>query len=98
VLSVQGAAGRTKYMQVIYTNSFKKDYNSLTLPVQRQADKKLGLLISNPRHPSLQTKKMKGTKDIWEARISRSYRMTFNVVEDFIILRRIGTHDILRAP
>lgn len=85
-------------MQVIYTNSFKKDYDSLAPFIQRQADKKLGLLLSNPRHPSLQTKKMEGTKGIWEARVSRNYRMTFNLVEDCLILRRIGTHDILRKP
>jgi len=85
-------------MKIIYTNSFKKDYDSLTPFIQGQTDKKLALLISNPRHPSIQVKKMKGTKDIWEARVSRNYRMTFNLVEDYLILRRIGTHDILRKP
>ncbi len=85
-------------MQIIYTDSFKKDYHSLTPAIQKQADKKLALLISNLRHPSLQVKKIRRTNNIWEARISISYRVTFNLVEDCIILRRIGTHDILRSP
>jgi addiction module RelE/StbE family toxin len=85
-------------MQVIHTNSFEKDYNSLPALIQKQANKKLELLLSNLRHPSLQTKKMEGTRGVWEARISKSYRMTFNLIEDCIILRRIGTHNILRRP
>jgi mRNA-degrading endonuclease YafQ of YafQ-DinJ toxin-antitoxin module len=40
---------------------------------------------------------MKGAKDIWEASVSMSYRISYQLVGDKIILRRIGTHDILRS-
>lgn len=39
---------------------------------------------------------MKGTQGIWEASVTLSYRFTFNWESDLIILRRIGTHDILQ--
>lgn len=85
-------------MKAVYTESFEKDYNSLALSIQKQTNRKLGLLLSNMRHPSLRVKKMEGTKDIWEASVTKSYRITFNLLEDCLILRRIGTHDILRKP
>jgi mRNA interferase RelE/StbE len=45
------------------------------------------------RYPGLRVKKIKGTEYIWEARASRSLRMTFQIEEDTIILRNIGQHD-----
>jgi len=35
----------------------------------------------------------KGTAGIWEARVSRSLRMTFQVEGDTAVLRNIGRHD-----
>ncbi len=49
-------------------------------------------------HPSLGVKKIKGTKNIWEARASRSLRITFNFEGDTIILRTVGEHDVLSHP
>jgi len=39
---------------------------------------------------------MKGLKDIWEASVTMSYRITFHRSGDTALLRRIGTHDILK--
>jgi mRNA-degrading endonuclease YafQ of YafQ-DinJ toxin-antitoxin module len=39
---------------------------------------------------------MRGVEGIWEARVSISYRLTFQIIEDTVFLRRIGTHEILR--
>jgi hypothetical protein len=36
---------------------------------------------------------MQGTENIWEARVSRSLRMTFEFEGHTIILRNIGLHD-----
>jgi hypothetical protein len=41
---------------------------------------------------------MQDPRDIWEGRISRSYRFTFQITEDAYVLRAIGTHDILSKP
>lgn len=77
-------------------DSFTRDYRRLPKHVQGQADKALALLEKNPRHPSLHTKRVRGTPDIWEARVSLSYRLTFQWERELIILRRLGTHDILK--
>lgn len=81
-----------------HLESFKKDYDALSPKIQKRVDKQLGFLIQNSQHPSLRAKKMKGFKDIWEARITKNYRFTFQIKEDTYIFRRIGTHDILRGP
>lgn len=75
---------------------FQKDYKSLPRGIQKQFEKAIRLFEENPRHPSLRVKKMEGTADIWEARVTQSYRFTFNWEGDVVSLRRIGTHNILR--
>ena len=76
-------------------DSFERDYIRLPEQVQVLVEKAIRLLAENPRHPSLHIKKMKGTKDIWEGRVTRSYRFTFNWEGDVITFRRVGTHHIL---
>lgn len=82
-------------MKVVFTKPFKRDYNGLPPRTQRALDKALKFFIANQRHPSLRAKKLPGTP-IWYARISREYRFTFQYRDDSVILRRTGTHDILR--
>jgi hypothetical protein len=50
---------------------------------------------ADPHHPSIQVKKMRGTRNIWEGRVSLSYRFTFQREGNVIILRRVGSHSIL---
>lgn len=50
------------------------------------------------KYPSLEVKKLKGTSSIWEARASKSLRITFNLKGNIIILRTIGEHKILDRP
>jgi mRNA-degrading endonuclease RelE of RelBE toxin-antitoxin system len=85
-------------MKVAFTAPFKKDYVRLPLSLREQVDKQIRRLIENPRHPSLGVKKMEGCGDVLEARITRAYRMTFQITGDTYLLRRVGTHDILKNP
>ncbi len=39
---------------------------------------------------------MHGVEGIWEARVSISHRITYELDGDTLTLRRIGPHDILR--
>ena len=82
-------------MKLVFTEPFKKDYEDLPAKVRSALDKALVFLITSPRHPSLRAKKLPST-EIWYARVSRNYRFTFQHAGDFIILRRVGTHDILQ--
>lgn len=85
-------------MKLSFTKTFIRDYRKLPQDIRELTDKQLGLLLSNPKHPSLNLKKMKDPRDIWEGRITLSYRFTFQIAEDAYILRQVGTHDVLRNP
>jgi len=70
----------------------------LPQPIKKATQKQLGLLLSNPDHPSLNIKKMRDPRNIWEGRITKFYRFTFQIEDDCYILRNIGIHDILNKP
>jgi len=83
-------------LNITYTDSFTRDFRNLPKDIKTRASKGLRLLIENPRHPSLRARKMKAVEDIWEASISMAYRVTYQIAGNDLILRRIGTHDILK--
>ena len=58
----------------------------------------LRFLLEDPAHPSLRVKRVQGTESIWEMSVTMNYRITFEITEERIVLRRIGTHDVLRKP
>jgi len=80
-------------MNFIETSRFRRAYKSLPEDAQLRVKDTLRKLTDNPRYPSLQVKKIKGTKDIWEVRVSLDYRMTFQIIKDYFILRNVGHHD-----
>lgn len=85
-------------MKLFFTHSFIRDYQGLPDHLQKTVDQKLKLFLNNQRHPSLNIKKMQDPRDIWEGRITKGYRFTFQIEGDTCILRRLGTHDVLRTP
>jgi mRNA interferase RelE/StbE len=81
-------------MDILLTESFKKDYKKLSSKTQRQVKKKLEILSQDPRHPSLRTKKIKGSNEsIFECSINIGIRMTWQYSNQNILLRAIGEHD-----
>jgi len=80
-------------VRIARTESFKKAWGQLSDEQKALARKAIENLIKDMRYPSLRVKKVKGTEHIWEARASRSIRMTFQIDGDTIILRNIGQHD-----
>jgi len=85
-------------MKPLFTENFVREYRKLPQQIQKATDNQLGLLLSNPQHPSLAIKKMQDPRNIWEGRVTESYRFTFQIEEGTYILRKVGTHDILRKP
>ena len=80
-------------MRIARTEGFKKAWRQLTEEQKASGQKTIEILVTNIRYPGLRVKKIKGTEYIWEARVSRSLRMTFQIEGDTIILRNIGQHD-----
>jgi len=85
-------------MKIQTTRPFDRDYDDLPEPIKEQIDKQLTLFLDNPHHPSIRVKKIKGYPKIWEGRITKNYRFTFQIEGEIYILRRIGTHNILKTP
>ncbi len=77
------------------TDAFLRDYRALPADIRQRVEKQLRLLLEDYRHPSLRLKKLKGT-DKFEIRISKGYRLTLRLNKEYMELRRVGTHDILR--
>jgi len=86
-------------MHLILTNRFQKAYQSLTADEPGRVQKAIRLMPGDLRHPSLRLKRIKGTQGIWEARASKSLRITFETEGDALILRNVGHYDqTLKKP
>lgn len=80
------------------TEPFKRDFQKLPETIKRRTEAALKLLLSNPHHPSLRVKKVrgdiiKGYDNIFEARITKDYRFFFLIETDAYILLRCGRHE-----
>ena len=80
-------------MKITRTTRFKRAWKELTEEEKNLARKALRNLATDLRYPALRVKKMQGVEYIWEARVSRSLRMTFQIEGNTIVLRNIGRHD-----
>jgi len=85
-------------MKLAFTKTFIKNYRQLPGLLQQTIDKQVALLLSSPQHPSLNIKKMSDRRNICEGMVTPSYRFTFQIKKNTYILRRAGTHDILKNP
>lgn len=85
-------------MRAIFTQPFVRDYYELPEEVQKQFDKQLGFLLTNPRHPSLQARIVNQRRRIWKAKVNGGYRFTFEIEGDTVVLRAIGAHDEMERP
>jgi mRNA-degrading endonuclease RelE of RelBE toxin-antitoxin system len=90
-------------IRVYPTQPFARDSLKLSPEMRRIVQRKLDLFRENPRHPSLRVKKMHGHEEIWELSLTEDYRVTFEWSETqgqerIAILRRVGSHDILKTP
>ena len=79
-----------------FSNRFKKEHNNLPKEIQKAFDQKLQLFLKDISHSSLRVKRIQGTKNRWEGSITMKYRFTFELSENTLIFRAIGTHDILK--
>lgn len=86
-------------MEVVFTEQFEQAYSTLTRQEKQGVMKAVAFLGENPRHPGLNVKKMEGKRNIWEARVSRRLRMTFEISGETITMRNVGEHDsVLKTP
>jgi len=88
-------------VKITRTEQFKRDFQRLPNEIKLKTEAAVRLLLSNPRHPShpsLRVKKVKGGvikgyNNIFEGRITRDYRFFFLIETDAYILLRCGKHE-----
>jgi len=85
-------------MGMRFTKFFERDYKKLSDEIRKRLDKQLIFLLENNKHPSLRVKKVKGYYNVWEGRITKSYRFTFEIKKEIYFARRCGSHSILNNP
>lgn len=82
---------------IVRTARFEKHYKRLTNQEKKQLENKLLLLTENPNHPSLRTKRIQGTTDLFECSVNMDIRIIWYYEgEKMIILVDVGHHDILK--
>ena len=69
-----------------YTKEFEKNLKSLTNQEQKMVANKLKLLISNPFYPSLRTKKVQGSDNVFEMSVNMDIRILWKYENGIIIL------------
>ncbi len=75
---------------------FTKSADRLPKETRAKLPKAFKLLTSNPRHPSLHLKKIKGAtrSDVYECRVDRSWRLILQNIGDMNFdLVYVGAHD-----
>ena len=83
--------------QFTFTDRFQKHFKVLTENEKKQIMKKLALLAENPLHPSLRTKRIQGTTDLFECSVNMDIRIIWYYEGDkIIVLLDVGHHDILK--
>ena len=82
--------------KITYTKRFEKNLKKLTAAEKAQLKKKLEILIMDPLYPSLRTKRIQGTEDLFEFSVNMDVRVIWQYEgETLILLLDIGHHDIL---
>lgn len=80
---------------MIFTRSdrLKNNYAKLNDEIKKKVKARLKLMSENPMHPSLSTRRIQGTENIFEASVNMSIRMTWQYVEGGVLIRNVGEHD-----
>ncbi|OGD31730.1 hypothetical protein A3C91_03590 [Candidatus Azambacteria bacterium RIFCSPHIGHO2_02_FULL_52_12] len=79
-------------MRVDFSSRFLRSYDAAPLRVRNDFDKQLTHLLANIRHPSLTAKKYNETRNIWQARVNRSWRFYFTIESDMYRMIDIISH------
>lgn len=84
-------------LKITYTDRFHKHYKKLSEAEKTQFKTRLAVFVDNPMHPSLRTKRIKGTDDLFEFSVNMDIRVIWYYEDAALVaLIDIGHHDVLR--
>ena len=75
-----------------YTTRFQRSFSKAPATIQDAFDKQAALLVENLRHPSLRAKKFDESADVWQARVTGSWRMYFRIEGDTYVFLDMIPH------
>ncbi|MCH7820222.1 MAG: hypothetical protein IIB40_11835 [Candidatus Marinimicrobia bacterium] len=79
-------------MKIETTRRFEKEFRSLSIKIKNKALKQILLLEENPSHPSLDFKKLKGSKNEYQFRVDYKFRILGILNKGSLSLFWIGPH------
>ena len=79
----------------VFSERFRRNFKKLRASDKTTAREKMKLFRKDPFHPSLRTKKIRGTPGMWESSINKDVRMTWRWGdgEGVVELSNVGKHD-----
>ena len=84
-------------LQITFSDKFRKHYKTLSNQEKQQFQNKLRLFAENPMHPSLRTKRIQGTANLFEFSVNMDIRVIwFYEGDSLVVLIDVGHHDVLR--
>ncbi|MCB8945806.1 MAG: hypothetical protein H6658_18820 [Ardenticatenaceae bacterium] len=75
------------------TRQFWKLYDALPLEIRQRARRAYELWLNDPRHPSIQFKKVDDQELIYSARVTDDYRVLGVLEDDTVTWFWIGKHE-----
>jgi mRNA-degrading endonuclease RelE of RelBE toxin-antitoxin system len=82
--------------EIVVPASVRRDLQTLPPHIREAFYKKLSLYVQNPRHPSLRVHKLLSKPGILSLSLSRTYRVTFFLEGEQLVVEAVGTHEIYR--
>jgi mRNA-degrading endonuclease RelE of RelBE toxin-antitoxin system len=79
-------------MRLDFTPHFLRNYTKAPPHIRRAFDKQSAFLVQDLRHPSLRAKKFDEANDLWQARVTGSWRFYFKIAGEFYRLEEIQAH------
>ena len=79
-------------MKVRASDDFNEALEYIPEPIKKKLYKQLRFLGHNLMHPSLHAKKYDEARNIWQARVDKSWRFYFQIKDDTYLLLDIIPH------
>ena len=79
-------------MKVLHTATSSKAFDEAPPEVQKAILKQAGFLKKNLQYPSLHAKKYDESGDRWQARVNKSRRFYFKIIDDAYLILDIVPH------
>ena len=79
-------------MKVVLSEQVIESLKDAPGSVRRAFAKQLTFLADNLAHPSLHAKKYDESKDLWQARINKDWRLYFTITNDTYRIEKVIPH------